>query len=62
MALGEVSAAVLGLVSAIASWMFFGNLSTAAKIPMFLAVLYMATKWSLRLVHLGFDGKVDGRA
>ena len=61
MAVGEFGSYILGLTSAIAACMFLGSIEGTAKIMLFLVVLYLATKWSLWFVHLGFDGKVDER-
>jgi hypothetical protein len=62
MAAGEIGAYLLGLSSAIAACMYLDSLKGPAKIMVFVAVLWLATKWSQWFVHLGFDGKVDERA
>lgn len=61
MAVGEIGAYLLGLASAIAASMYLDSIEGPAKILVFVAVLWLATKWSQWFVHLGFDGKVDGR-
>lgn len=55
MAVGEIGAFILGLVSAIFAVMFLSALATTIKVAVFIAAWFLATKYALWLVHLGYN-------
>lgn len=59
MAVGEIGAFFVGLTSAIFVAASVNEVGTPAKILAFVVVWFLATKLSLKLVHLGYDPKAN---
>lgn len=58
MALGEIGALLLAIVTAAGVWMYFNGIWLPSRIIVAFAVMYLAGSYGLRLVHLG--RKPDG--
>lgn len=54
MALGEVGAFLLAIVSAVGTWMYFDEIMFPLRVLVAFAVMYLAGSHGLRLVHLGY--------
>lgn len=54
MALGEIGAFLLSIVLAAGAWMFFDEIMFPLRAVVALAVMYLASSYALRFIHLGY--------
>jgi len=54
MALGEVGAFLLSIVTSVGAWCYFDDFGFPLRISAVLVVLYLTAMYALRFVHLGY--------
>lgn len=55
MALGEIGADFMSIVASIMVWMYLGDVSWLAKLPVAIVVQRVVGKAALGFVHLGYN-------
>lgn len=54
MALGEIGAYLMAIVSAVGAWMYFEEIQFPLRVVATMAAMYLVAKYALRFVHLGY--------
>lgn len=60
MALGEIGAYLMAIVSAVGAWMYFEEIQFPLRVLVALAAMYLVAKYALRFVHLGYKPESAG--
>ena len=55
MAIGEIGAHLMAILAAVASWMYLGSTTVLLKAPVALVALLVAWKFSVAIVHFGYE-------
>jgi len=55
MCYGEIGAQIMGVMLAVASWLYLGELSAFIKAPVVIVVLLLSAYLGLAFIHLGYN-------